>query len=739
MKYFDVIAFYLILPVIAYIKSSVTNNTLPDIDGKGFLVDEPIGVDGEDELQRGKVAKEIADRIKNTRNNTSVAIGINGKWGSGKTSFLNLIRREINNETSIIVDFNPWLSKSPDLLINDFFETLSQKLTQYDSSIGHKLNSYAQKLTEIDSNSVTKTLRTTIDYFFPQKTVTRQKDAINTIIKSTGKQVIILIDDLDRLDKKEVIETIRLIRNTANFQNTFFIVAYDREYVIKALSGITDHSPEFYLEKIFQIELSIPAYEKTILVHKLYKGLNDSKELSEPVLNEIERILFKKDRGSGTLVENYLLNIRDVSRFINSFTLSLKMLNGEVKIADLINIECIRLKYPSVYNLLQTDYDEIFTDLTNDKKTKTEYIRLDSFTTTDNKAVYYLQKILEEKYFELGIPKSEITSIVKNIDFIFSEAFLSNSENENSHLLIRNPKAFDRYFAIRLLKNDLSNIEFNAYRLKPIKEFKAQITKWSSSGLSYEVGLRLESVKKYITAEDFEKIIECIFYLSNLPDSRYGNPNRWLLGTIVYDRERIINGLYNSNAKKYEESISRILLKTDPEYLSENNFRTHLLNDNLDTLIPKEILQEANIESLNKYLAQVDGFTNFNWRYWHNCSINSPVPQSNGSYIFERQYPESANQLMRNFIVRSFDTFIIAIIDHADPELKNVYKISNIINTLYGNYANFETTVIQLSEEKVKYLVEFKTFLKKYAENKFNPTEFEFETIPVVNRWYTNQ
>ena len=98
------------------------------------------------------------------------------------------------------------------------------------------------------------------------------------------------IDDIDRLDKHEIIEVVRLIRNTANFHNTFFLVAYDRDYVINALGHLNEHNHHQFLEKIFQMELNLPAYDKSILTKELYNRLlnhipeKHQKELKDAIL-----------------------------------------------------------------------------------------------------------------------------------------------------------------------------------------------------------------------------------------------------------------------------------------------------------------------------------------------------------------------------------------------------------------------------------------------------------------------
>lgn len=64
-------------------------------------------------------------------------------------------------------------------------------------------------------------------------------------------------------------EVLSLIRNSANFSNTIFIVAYDRNYLVSALEKVNNYHPHAYLEKIFQLELPLPQFERDIIVSVL--------------------------------------------------------------------------------------------------------------------------------------------------------------------------------------------------------------------------------------------------------------------------------------------------------------------------------------------------------------------------------------------------------------------------------------------------------------------------------------
>lgn len=61
------------------------------------------------------------------------------------------------------------------------------------------------------------------------------KNDISNELLHLKKKVFVVIDDVDRLDKDEVFEVLRLVRNTAKFCNIIFVVSMDEKYVIEQL------------------------------------------------------------------------------------------------------------------------------------------------------------------------------------------------------------------------------------------------------------------------------------------------------------------------------------------------------------------------------------------------------------------------------------------------------------------------------------------------------------------------
>ncbi|MBS1613859.1 MAG: AAA family ATPase, partial [Bacteroidetes bacterium] len=276
VKYIDIISLIYFEFLAIAIYTWKTPLLRPKYHDDPFIVDSPITDHSQDLFGRNQFAIELAKKIQSEipdRDAKSLAIGINGEWGSGKTSFCNLVHNSIDGNNRVIINFNPWRSSTPTKIIEDFFSVLIGEVQSYDVNLSNKLSQYSNTLTKIDENTLTKA----IDAFVSNAAEDKGElyESINQSIKETNKQFIIFIDDLDRLDKKEIVEVLRIIRNTADFNNIVYIVSYDKGYVEEAIKEINKHNYTTYLEKIFQFEFTLPPYDFGTLRDEIKQNLEN--------------------------------------------------------------------------------------------------------------------------------------------------------------------------------------------------------------------------------------------------------------------------------------------------------------------------------------------------------------------------------------------------------------------------------------------------------------------------------
>lgn len=90
--------------------------------------DNPIRGSADDTLGRSKLAKSFANQVLSLDASEGLVVGVLGAWGSGKTSFLNLARADLDAAGVAVLDFNPWMFSGAEQLVESFFVELAAQL-----------------------------------------------------------------------------------------------------------------------------------------------------------------------------------------------------------------------------------------------------------------------------------------------------------------------------------------------------------------------------------------------------------------------------------------------------------------------------------------------------------------------------------------------------------------------------------------------------------------------------------
>ena len=702
--------------------------------------DAPLGQYNEDLLGYTNYASTLANKIKNSRFDRAFAIGLNGKWGSGKTSFIDLMKRELKKDDSIlIIDFNSWNSHNPTAIIRDFFETVQDKLKPYHSSVSSLLLSYANKLLELHSNDLTKVIHTSVSFLTGMESAEGIKTEISKVLERINKKLIVIIDDLDRLDKNEIVEVLRLIRNTANFRNTFFIVAYDKGYVTKALKKHNAYNEQHFLEKIFQVEVNLPQYSSNILNVKLAAILKI--HLGENYHEDVNEALIGPSYPRPLDLTEWLTHMRDVSLLMNSLSINLTGLLNNVYLRDLIVLELMRLKYPVVYTLLYTERNQFF-EFEKIDRIKS-YYKLKEIGVERNNA---LTEYLKTHHKDIQIKKSEIPKIIKLLEEIFPQRsdVVFAGAREDSHLSIKIPNRFERYFQYNLQEGQLSETEFLTVITLPLEKIKNYIDVCVANKMDTEIVSRFGLIRTFNDKEQFEKIITAIFYLSN-KKSLYKNyhynqligfENDDLMAQLSDYKKRLSDKTYNGDTAALNVFILSLLNNAPYPYLNEADFirtSTHLLDSELS--VPKEVLLKINVTYFSEYCRLSDSVDPIYWYLYHCCQLTDWIPEGTNVHRSEKYIPENVKEIAISFITeKALDSFLLGKIER-DREEK-IYGLQT--HYFAEDWTSFKKVIFELDESKWKYLKEFKVFYSELEKENMNMTKyipFDFKDIPVDEKY----
>lgn len=107
---------------------------MTEYNSKNLLsADVPIEKSDEDSFAFTTQAKVISDHIlESFKLAASLVFGINGPWGSGKTSMINLtldyLKQQNDTEEHIVLKFSPWIIGNHESILAKFLPTLEEKI-----------------------------------------------------------------------------------------------------------------------------------------------------------------------------------------------------------------------------------------------------------------------------------------------------------------------------------------------------------------------------------------------------------------------------------------------------------------------------------------------------------------------------------------------------------------------------------------------------------------------------------
>jgi hypothetical protein len=631
-----------------------------------FIIDSPITKLADDKFDRKNFAILMAGKIQSKINDTytgSLAIGVNGNWGAGKTSFTNLIKSELDLKNRIIIDFNPWRSLSPTKIIEDFFKALTDQLKVYDTALSEDIETYAKSLTDIEDGVFTKTFKTGSQLFFGDKSDTVNYDKINTSIGKIGQQIIVFIDDLDRLDNKEIVEVLRLIRNTANFKNLVYVVAYDRNYVIEALRNINKHHYENYLEKIFQFEFSLPEYNPDVLRANIKTDLKSG--ISNTDIQVMLNAAIDYTGRSGRSFTNWIVKTqRDAVRLCNSFLFEINGVIKEVNVIDFYLLQLLKLKHSSLYETVaqyKTVFfiqDELHMRLRKESERNSEITGFDLMwrrmgeqrpaqqAKDEAKDLPILHQYIDSMD-KSNVNELEIAVIKEIFDVLLTEKDFRIGSESRDYKSFVNGENFEKYFTIQHRVTQLSADEFERYRLGDYEAFQVKVDEWlADPNKADEVNNRLTKIVDFENKEEWENQLKILIHIGKRQyavNGGFGTNYKQIAELIAYPKER--DGIYKffDNAQAYKDYFIAFFEQVPEPYVFEGHILVAGLTGVNDFPLETKEIEDQLFKYFETYCADHTEITT-DFRQLHNV-----VVEKNDSYNYDYKIQERANILFLEY------------------------------------------------------------------------------------------
>lgn len=356
-----------------------------------YSTDRPIDTCEQDLLGRASFSKQLGRAIYDYNGKDGLVIGLYGKWGSGKTSVINMAVNEMitlakqENNMPLVMKFAPWNYSDKDNLISIFFQSLKNKIELQDNEelkkeVGKALNDYAGafdalSLIPIVGSGVAAILKTVAQAqgtnLMQGADLEKTKELLESALVEVNKKIVIIIDDIDRLTNSQIRDVFQLVKQVADFPNIIYILAMDREVVRRALQEVHNVDGNEYLQKIIQVPFEIPELRKSKLNSIFFSRLDEVvKEISDKIKWDD---MYWKDVFQNC-IEPYINTLRDVNRVINTFQFKYGAMYEETAFEDIIGITTIEVLDPELYKWIGNNKEAVcggfFHGLSFDKSDK---------------------------------------------------------------------------------------------------------------------------------------------------------------------------------------------------------------------------------------------------------------------------------------------------------------------------------------------------------------------------------
>lgn len=205
------------------------------------------------------------------------AISISGKWGEGKSSFTNILKREIEGEY-IIFDIQPMVTDTREGLIKYFFSNLEKQFIYYGLTVGSNssIENYFTSILKLIDNKGLLNIKEEVKNIKPDKFNLREskeqlQNDIKALRKKSKKNILIVVDDFDRVDDEVKYSILTFIKEIINFNGIKSLILLDYSILEKDTeSKITYEFLEKFINKRFELskistEEILEYYENTLI------------------------------------------------------------------------------------------------------------------------------------------------------------------------------------------------------------------------------------------------------------------------------------------------------------------------------------------------------------------------------------------------------------------------------------------------------------------------------------------
>jgi hypothetical protein len=355
-----------------------------------FFSDQPKTTAKEDEFSRHSFATRLAQAIRLAPNTPGLVVGIEGEWGSGKSTIIEFIKEELTTDkNTIVVSFNPWMISGSESLVEGLLSQLAasigcdapekqavkglragRSLLGYVGLIRHlkylkyvpmaswlgnaaeDVGAFADMAADTagQASKAAGEFADDIEKTLSKLDVSKMKNEVIKALNELDSPIVVVIDDLDRLLPNEIRLVFQAIKAVADFPRVTYLIAYDKNIVTNALGGgAEDRQGKSYLEKIVQVAYPLPSLFPWQIRHFTLMRLDQLLQQLGITLRDYERARWNDAVSHAARLAGHP---RNVIRLCNRLLISLPAALGEVNLSDVVVFEAVTQAYSELRNAM---------------------------------------------------------------------------------------------------------------------------------------------------------------------------------------------------------------------------------------------------------------------------------------------------------------------------------------------------------------------------------------------------
>lgn len=427
--------------------------------------DSPIRLPEHDALGIDPFAQAIARSIEAADAKDGLVYAINGTWGAGKSSAINLILHHLASQVAedkiAATVFNPWWFSGAEALTISFFQelratvgkSLDEKAREALATLGSRLSSAGPLLGGLASLAASPAAGAAVTgaaSLFDKltrldSTVQKEYRKLAEALAGQETKFLIILDDIDRLGTDDALQIFKLIKSVGRLPNVIYLLAFDRALAEKMVAERFPAEGATYLEKVIQGAFDLPRPDPDDLRNQLLATV--SEVMGDPPEEKIQRfwnVFFD-------VVAPLIKTPRDVVRLSNTIKVSWPAVRDNVDRADFLAIEALRLFVPEVHQAIRNHSDMLvglqFERNGNQKEVKAEYdaVFLDCAPTRRREEI-----------------KISLRRLFPRLDSIWGNMWYAGERGWTKDRLLCSDVHFPTYFAFSVVDDGITAAESNA-------------------------------------------------------------------------------------------------------------------------------------------------------------------------------------------------------------------------------------------------------------------------------------